>query len=63
MLLIKRGVECTCFSYKSSIFFLRHTISFDASDVATYSSLVVEYVGIDYLCDLQQITPDPRLIT
>ena len=41
---------------------MSHAISFVASDVATYSASVVESVGIDYLCDLQGIVVDPRLI-
>ena len=56
------GVECTCFTYKSSRIFLRHTISFVASVVATYSASVVKSIGTDYLCDLQKMAPDPRLI-
>ena len=63
MLSIKRGIEFTCFSCKSSKIFLSHTFSFVASSVATYSASVVESVGTDYWHDLHETTPDPRLIT
>ena len=62
VLSIMSGVDCTCFTCKSSRIFLSHTISFVASAAATYSAFVVESAGIDYLCDLQETTPDPRLI-
>jgi len=60
---IMRGVECTCFSYNSSIIFLSHTISFVASAATTYSTSVVESAGIDCLRDLYMTALDPRLIT
>jgi hypothetical protein len=56
----RRGVEFTCFSCKSSSIFLSHTISFVASTIATYFSSVVESVGTDYLCDLQETVADPH---
>ena len=56
------GVDCTCFTYKSSIIFLRHTISFVASAAATYSASIVESAGTYCLHDLQETAPDPRLI-
>jgi len=56
------GVDCICFTYKSSRIFLSHTISFVASATATYSASVVESAGTDCLHDLQETTPDPRLI-
>ena len=62
VLLIMSGVDCTCFTYKYSRIFLSHNISFVASAVATYSASVVESVGTDFLCDIQEIAPDPRLI-
>jgi len=56
------GVDCTCFTCKSSRIFLSHTISSVASVAATYSSSVVESAGTDYLHDLQEIAPNPKLI-
>ena len=41
---------------------MRHTISFVASAVATYSTFIVKYVGIDYLRDLREKYVDPRLV-
>jgi hypothetical protein len=58
----RRGVEFTCFSYKSSSIFMSHTISFVASTTATYSTLVVEFAGTDCLHDLQETTADSRLV-
>jgi len=62
LLSTRRGLEFTCFSYKSSIIFLSHTISFVTSMDATYFASVVEYVGADYLCDLQETIVDTRLM-
>ena len=52
----------TYFSCKYSRIFLSYIISFVTYDVAIYSSSIVEYVGIDYLCDLKEIAADPRLM-
>jgi len=52
VLSIMSGVDCTCFTYKSSIIFLSHTISFVASVAATYSTFVVESAGTNCLHDL-----------
>ena len=62
VLSIMSGVDCTCFTYKSSSIFLSHTISFIASVAAMYSTSVVEYAGTDCLRDLQETARDPRLI-
>ena len=62
VLSIMSGVDCICFTCKSSRIFLSHTISFVASAAATYSASVVESAGTDCLCDLQETTHDPRLI-
>ena len=63
VLLIKGGVECTCFFVKSYRIFLNCTISFVASAAATYSASVVEFVKTNCLCDLQKTNSNPRLIT
>lgn len=62
VLLTKRGVEFSCFSYKSSGIFLKHKIYFFSSNASTYSTSIMEYVGIHYLHYLQEIGIDPRLI-
>ena len=59
---INNGVEFSCFSWKYSSIFLRHTISFVASATATYSASVVESAGTDCLRDLHEIAADPRLM-
>jgi len=46
------GVDCTCFTYKSSRIFLGHAIYFVASAAATYLASVVDSTGTDYLRDL-----------
>ena len=56
------GVDCTCFTCKSSRIFLSHTISFVASTTATYYASVVESAVTDCLRDLQETAPNPRLI-
>ena len=56
------GVDCTCFTCKSSRIFLSHTISFVASAAAMYSASVVESAGTDCLHDLQETAPNQRLI-
>ena len=62
VLSIMSGVDCTCFTYKYSRIFLSHTISFVASAAAMYSASVVESAGTNYLHDLQETSPEPRLI-
>src|ERR1700728_3884390 len=62
VLSIMSGVDCTCFTCKSSRIFLSHTISFVASTATTYYASVVESAVTDCLRDLQEIAPDPRVI-
>ena len=57
VLSIMSGVDCTCFTCKSSRIFLSHTISFVASAAATYSAFIVESAGTDCLRDLQETAP------
>jgi hypothetical protein len=54
----KRGVKFTYFSCKSSSIFPSHVISFVASAATTNFASI----GIDCLCDLQEIVIDPRLM-
>ena len=61
VLSIKSGVAFTYFSYKSSSIFMSHIISFVASATMTYHASVMEFVGKNRLCDLQEIVVDPRL--
>ena len=62
VLSINKGVEMSCFSYKYSSIFLRHTFSFVSSISSTYFAYIFESTGTRCLCDLQEIIVDPRLI-
>lgn len=62
VLSIRKGVELTCFSYKSSRIFLSHAISLVSSTTATYFSFVMESTGTECLCYLQDTNIYPRLI-
>jgi hypothetical protein len=37
-------------------------LTFVTSTITTYYAFVVEFVGADHLCDLQEIVVDPRLM-
>jgi hypothetical protein len=43
-------------------YFLNHAISFVAFATTMYSTSIVEYVGTEYLCDIQDTIVDPRLM-
>jgi hypothetical protein len=43
-------------------YFLGHAISFVSFAFATYLSFVLEFVGTDYLCDLQETIFDQRIM-
>ena len=62
MLSTNKGVEFTYSSHKYSSIFLSYIISFVAFVITTYFVVVVESMGIDCLCDIQEIDVDPRLV-